>query len=51
MWVVQILDHQKNVVKEIECSSERKAERVDDALQINLDHDNYYTAIIEKEEE
>lgn len=49
MWVVQVLNNEKEVVKEIECSSERKAERVEDAMQINLDHENYYTIILNKD--
>ena len=40
-----------NVVKEVECPSERKAERVDSGLNINLNHDHYYTMIIEEGEE
>jgi len=34
------------IVKEINCSSERQAEKVDDGININLDHEKYYTEII-----
>jgi len=33
------------VVKSIVVSSERKAEKVMDGLDINLDHDKYYTRL------
>jgi len=37
-----------NVVKRIECSSERNADKVDRGVNINLNHDEYYTRIIEE---
>ena len=37
------------VVKEVECESERQAERMDDGLNINLNHQQFYT-LIEKRE-
>lgn len=35
------------VVRELSYSSERQAERAEDGVNINLDHENYYTEIEE----
>jgi hypothetical protein len=35
------------VIKEIPCDSKGKAERVEDGININLNHDKYYTSIEE----
>ena len=47
IFKVQIIEYgTENVVKEIPCSSERKAEKVDRGVSINLDHEHYYTMIV-----
>ena len=38
----------EDIVKVIECSTQRQAEKVDDGININLNHDKYYT-VIEKD--
>lgn len=51
MWKVKIVEHGTNkVVKEMECKSERKAEKVDGDVNINLNHEQYYTIIEEVKE-
>lgn len=46
-FVVQVVrDEDQKVVKEIECSSERQAEKIERGVQINLDHANYFTLIM-----
>lgn len=45
-YIVQIIEHRtEKVIKEIECPTERKAEKIDDGVNINLNHENYYTKI------
>lgn len=45
-FVVQVIAYDDNeVVKEMGPMSERKAERVDDGVNINLNHDAFYTLI------
>lgn len=49
-YIVKVIKFENNeVVKEIPCSSERQADRVDDGLNINLDHEKFYTVIEEVE--
>ena len=38
------------IVKEVECSSERSADRVYIGMNINLNHDDYYVEIVEVED-
>lgn len=46
MWYVNVIESTTGeVVKSIECSSEKKAEKVCDGVCINLDWDNYETQI------
>lgn len=46
MWYVNVIESTTgDVVKSIECSSEKKAEKVCDGVCINLDWDNYETQI------
>ena len=40
----------KEIVKRIECKSERQADKVDNGANINLNHDKYYTRIVTEEE-
>jgi hypothetical protein len=47
MHKVIIKDYEGNTIKTIECENERKADRVDDGININLDHDKYFTVIKE----
>ena len=43
---VEVVEYKTDkVVKSIVVSSERKAEKVMDGLDINLDHDKYYTRL------
>lgn len=47
-YKVQVIDCNTNkVVKEIECESLRAAERVENGLNINLNHMQYFTTIKE----
>lgn len=51
MYEVRVIDRlSEEVVKRIPCDSERKAENVDSGLNINLDHDRFYTVIDEVEQ-
>jgi hypothetical protein len=44
---VQIVDIRNDeVVKEIEVQSERQAEKLERGMNINLDHENYFTRIV-----
>lgn len=48
-YVVEVLEIETNkVVKTMgPVSSERRAEKVDDGLNINLNHNEFYTQIVE----
>lgn len=50
MWIVQIKKASDgSVVEEIEVNGgERSAERVERGVNINLNHNEYYTMIVEK---
>lgn len=51
-WAVEVLViGTDEVVRSILCDSERKAEKVERGVAINMDHENYYTRIVEAEEE
>lgn len=51
MYKVQIKRYGTDeVVEEIKADSERAAERVDDGVNINLNHDRFYTVIVECEQ-
>lgn len=46
-YYVEVVEYGTDkVVKQLGPMSERKADRVDDGLNINLDHDKYYTRIV-----
>lgn len=48
MYEVRVIEYlSEEVVKRIPCDSERKADKVDSGLNINLDHDRFYTVIDE----
>ena len=51
MWYVEVVDsYSGEVVERIECSSERKAERVEDGISINLNWEDYETRVVFEEE-
>lgn len=48
--VVQIIDWETNKVqKEFDPTSKGRAERIEDGVNINLNHDKFYTKIVERE--
>ena len=49
--IVEVMcDETEEIVKQIDCGNDmRKAERMRDALSINLDHDNYSICITIKQ--
>ena len=50
-WIVQIVELETDdVVKEIDCGDERRAERVERGVRINLNHDRFFTKVVEKDE-
>lgn len=50
MWYVEVFEIEtEEVIKRVECSSERKAERVEDGILINLNWEDYDTRIIFEE--
>lgn len=49
MYRVEIISYETGeVVESIKCESERKAERVDSGLNINLNHEEFYTVIVKE---
>lgn len=50
-YYVQVIkyDHEE-VVEEIECGNVHKAEKVDIGININLNHDEYFTNIVSNSE-
>jgi len=50
-YYVQVISYETDeIVKELGPMSERKADRVDNGLNINLNHERYYTWIVSEEE-
>lgn len=48
-WVVYVLDDATGgVVHRVLCSSERAAERVEDGININLNHERYSTRVAQE---
>lgn len=46
-WKVQVIDFETNeVVKEISAPTERQAGMIDDGLNINLNHDKFFTLVV-----
>ena len=51
-YFVEIVKHETDeVVKRMGPMDERRADKIDSGANINLNHDDYYTRIIKKEEE
>ena len=49
-YYVQIIGYDESeVIKEMGPMGENKAEKVDMGLNINLDHANYFTVVIQKD--
>ena len=47
-FIVEIVKYEGGeVIKRFSPMSERQAERVDDGININLNHEEYYTRIVE----
>ena len=48
--VVEIVFYDdESVIKRVECQSERHAEKVEDGININLNHEKYFTRIVKGE--
>ena len=51
-WKVQVIAYDTDeVIKEIAVPTERQADRVDDGLNINLDHEKYFTRVVSPDEQ
>jgi len=51
-YFVEVICYETDdVVKSIECSSERDADRVSYGLNINLNHEKYFTVIVFEDKE
>jgi len=49
IWQVEIRNiDTEEIINIIDCKSERSAERVEDGININLNHANYYTEKVKK---
>ena len=49
-YYVQILSFDNDrLIKEFGPTNERRADKIDDGLNINLDHNKYYTIITQKQ--
>ncbi len=47
-YIVRVIfDETGEIVKQFPCDSENKAEKIESGLQINLNHEQYSTEIIE----
>lgn len=50
IYLVQVKSHDDDTIaKQVECDTERKAAKMDEALNLNLNHYVFYTDIVEKE--
>lgn len=48
-WIVKVVSYKDDkVIKELSASSERQAYKIDDGLNINLNHEEYYTVVEQK---
>jgi len=48
-WVVKVISRETDeVVKEVQVETERAAHRVENGLNINLNHERFYTTCEEK---
>ncbi len=51
-FYIEVIEYESGaVVSRMEASSERRAEKIDRGVNINLNHEDYYTRIVEEEEE
>lgn len=51
-YTVQVIEYAtESVVKEIPCNTEREALRVDRGLNMNLNHERFYTLVDESTKE
>ena len=51
-YYIEVVEFESGeVVSRMEASSERTAEKIDRGVNINLNHENYYTRITEEESE
>jgi hypothetical protein len=50
-WFVEVVEHgaEEKIAKLIECDSERAAERVERGVNINLNHERFFTRLKEGE--
>lgn len=49
-WKVEVIEYYTgNIVKTLEAKSERAADRIDDGININLDHDAFFTRVVDCE--
>ena len=47
-YYIEVVEYESGeVVSRMEASSEREAEKIDRGVNINLNHENYYTRIME----
>ena len=47
-YLIEVIDYQTNeVVKTMETTSQRQADRIEDGLNINLNHDAFFTRTVE----
>lgn len=50
IYIVEVVRFEnQEVVKRIECESARRADCVDDGLNINLNHEDFFTRIVTEE--
>lgn len=43
-YIIQVVSKEtEEIIHELHCKSYRGADRVQDGIEINLDHENYYT--------
>lgn len=46
-WFVEVVEYGTDtVIERIDCKSEKGAERTDDGVNINLNHEQYFTRIV-----
>jgi hypothetical protein len=46
-WFVEIVEYGTNaVIERIDCKSENGAERTDDGVNINLNHEKFFTRVV-----
>jgi hypothetical protein len=50
-YYIEIRTYEDEVIKRMGPLSKRKAEKVDDGVNTNLDHANFYTAIVGEDAE